>query len=214
MSLLSIYNNPDNTIAVWKTEEDISFFMQSLQPDIVHQLQLEKFTYGQKKLEQLSSRYLLQTIIGEEEIKLLRKAPNGMPYLESSANRISISHTKNHSAVIVASNRSCGIDIETIHERVRKVAHKFLNAAELEIIQKAEKETAMLTLFWSAKETIYKIYAKRMVDFSEHIILSNAIFTSENKGQLQGMFQKENERFEVVVSFEFIDGQVLTYAVV
>jgi hypothetical protein len=53
-----------------------------------------------------------------------------------------------------------------------------------------------------------------MVDFSEHIILSNAIFTSENKGQLQGMFQKENERFEVVVSFEFIDGQVLTYAVV
>jgi 4'-phosphopantetheinyl transferase len=211
MPLLRINNSEHATVAVWKTEEDAAFFMQSFSNDVLKEMNLQRFTNESKQIEQLSSRYLLQTVIGSESMQSFRKAENGKPYLETNAQHISISHTKNHSAIIVSKAGACGIDIEAIHPRVKKVAHKFIRADEASLISEANEVERMM-LLWSAKETVYKVYANKEVDFKEHILLTDLQFTSEYTGRLKGKLEKDSELLEMEIAFEFFDGHVMTFA--
>jgi 4'-phosphopantetheinyl transferase len=212
MPLVKINSSEHATVAVWKTEEDAAFFMQSLSKEVLKEMNLERFTNESKLLEQLSSRYLLQTVIGADEMQLFRKAENGKPYFETNDKYVSISHAKEHSAVIVSNKGACGIDIETIHPRVKKIAHKFIGAAETSLITE-KNEIEVMMLLWSAKETIYKVYANKEVDFKEHIFLSDIAFTSEQSGELKGKLKKDAGILELNVVFEFFNRQILTYAI-
>jgi phosphopantetheinyl transferase (holo-ACP synthase) len=131
--------------------------------------------------------------------------------VETNDKHVSISHTKEHSAIIVSNKGACGIDIEAVRPRVKKIAHKFIGTAEASLITEAN-EIELMMLFWSAKETIYKVYANKEVDFKEHIFLSDIAFTSKQSGALKGTLKKDTELLELNVAFDFFDGQVMTYA--
>jgi len=211
MGLLKADRGEQTTVAVWKTEEDASFFMNAFSAEVLSQFNLAQISNVSKQLEFLSSRYLLQTIIGADSMQLFRKAESGMPYLENSNNFISISHTIEHSAVIVSNTGLCGIDIEAVHPRVQKIAHKFMNDTERELL-KADDDIERIMLLWSAKETVYKLYGNKKVDFKEEILLNDLSFTSPQSGILNGTLVKDAHKIELEVKFEFFDGQVLTYA--
>ena len=51
---------------------------------------------------------------------------NGIPYIEKSNKEISITHTKNTIAIIIA-DFPCGIDIEQNNRNTLKIKHKFTN---------------------------------------------------------------------------------------
>ena len=84
----------------------------------------------------------------------------GAPLL-SNGKAISISHSKNFIAVIIT-NKSASIDMEHISEKALKVAPKFLNKQERSKANNSEQAT----LFWSAKECLYKIHKERGLTFS------------------------------------------------
>lgn len=212
MPLIKTYERDQSKIAIWKTEEDADFFRNSLSTDVLKYMRLENFTNESKQLEQLSSRHLLQTIIGETQMKRFRKSESGMPFIEEGQVYISLSHTKEHSAVIVSNKGLCGIDVETVHPRVLKIADKFVGKNERQLITD-DRETEMLMLLWSAKETVYKLYARKEIDFKEHIFLSDLQFTSDYAGQLKALLKNNFVSLGMNVEFEFFDGQILTYAV-
>jgi phosphopantetheinyl transferase len=209
MPLILFNTEPQKTIAVWKIEEEPEYFLQHFPPEIWAELQLEHYTFKHQKLEQLSSRLLLKNIIGIEAISMMRKTASGMPFIQNNNMQISISHTTKYSAVMVSEKR-CGIDIESVHPRVKKVAGKYLHSSEIRLIDSNE-DIRILTLLWSAKESIYKIYAKGMVNFKEHITISQIGYTTAESGYLSGKFSKNHEAFEVFLNFDFFDGHVLTY---
>jgi phosphopantetheinyl transferase len=202
---------PDATVAVWKTEETADFFLSSFHAETLSLFQLNNISNASKQLELLSSRYLLQTLIGAEQMLQFRKAESGMPYLENSQRHISLSHTKEHSAVMICDAGVCGIDIETVHPRVQKVAHKFMNDSEKGLL-KSDDDFETMMLLWSAKETIYKLYGNKKVDFKEHLLLSDLNFTTPQTGTLKGTLRKDEFQLELKIMFEFFEGQVLTYA--
>ena len=144
---------------------------------------------------------------------LLDKAANidydekGKPFLTNSNKHISISHSHNKLAIIVNENEATGIDIELIRDKVLKIKHKFLSSAELE---DANDSPEKLLIYWAAKETLYKIYGRKEVDFIEHLFVKP--FTKHNLGTIIGEINLPNFHESFQLNYQLLDDYVLVYA--
>src|SRR5258708_4654171 len=132
----------DSTIALWRIDEDISFFEAKfdLHPHILNE---------SKKLQWFSTRHLLNEMLGTDTEVL--KYERGKPYLKNLQHHISISHTAAFAAVMICPNCSVGIDLEMVNPKVERIAHKFLRDDEISAIKPDEK-IEKLILYWSVKE--------------------------------------------------------------
>lgn len=88
---------------------------------------------------------------------------HGAPQLNNQQH-ISISHSKTHIAIIIG-EKKVSVDLEIISKKAESVVNKFLNNRELKLI--LNHETA--TLFWSAKESLFKLHQRGMVNFKKDI---------------------------------------------
>jgi phosphopantetheine--protein transferase-like protein len=106
----------------------------------------------------------------EADLSKMVMADNGKPYLQGVPFHFSFSHCKGYAAVAVSDTDPIGIDIEIIHPRILKVAHKFLNALEKEMIAEMSEEDQLqqMAFFWAAKEAMYKQHEQLGIDFSNH----------------------------------------------
>lgn len=93
----------------------------------------------------------------------------GKPFVNGGAN-ISISHSGN-TLVMMRSAEPCGVDIEMVHPRVRKVRHKFLNDAELLITENVDDYR--LAQYWTAKEAMFKVSGSDRVFMRSNIFVHN-----------------------------------------
>ena len=107
---------------------------------------------------------------GEAEIKY---NDNGKPYLVSSSEYISVSHTQCCIAVAISS-RPIGIDVERIATKVLALKEKFLSVSEIQSID-SNKELIHTLLLWSAKESIFKLMDATGVDFKKSIHIKKFI---------------------------------------
>ena len=190
--------NTTTSLAIWKIEEPEAFFLDyvSLKSNITH---------PQKRLQHLAGRYLLQYLFPHFPINNIHIADTGKPYLESGQYQFSISHSGEYAAAIVSTTtQRTGIDLEIVRPKVSKIAHRFLNQEEIirligegidfksenltQIQSKLLPKLAELTLYWCAKETIFKWWGIGDVNFSEMIRIDH--FTIETNGIMKGRFIK------------------------
>ena len=133
---------------------------------------VERFAAPHRRLEWLSVRLLLITMLGRQDVAdaLIGYTPAGAPYLLDHTHALSISHTKGYVAVMLAPWGSRpGIDLEQWGERVCKVASRFMREDE-EVPLYYESPVAALLLHWSAKEAMYKSMPQQeAVDFKQHL---------------------------------------------
>lgn len=133
---------------------------------------VERFAAPHRRLEWLSVRLLLITMLGRQDVAdaLIGYTPAGAPYLLDHTHALSISHTKGYVAVMLAPWGSHpGIDLEQWGERVCKVASRFMREDE-EVPLYHESSVAALLLHWSAKEAMYKSMPQQeAVDFKQHL---------------------------------------------
>jgi phosphopantetheine--protein transferase-like protein len=94
-------------------------------------------------------------------------ADNGKPFLQGVPFHFSFSHCKGYAACAV-DEKPVGIDIEIIHPRISKVAHKFLNDKEKAMIAALEEKDQLnqLAFLWAAKEAMYKKHEQLGIDFA------------------------------------------------
>ena len=112
----------------------------------------------------------------------------GKPSLRNDKRQISISHTQGMVAVQIG-NKYAGVDVEKISGRVAKIAHKFLSPTELKAID-IKNQLLHMYAYWGAKETIYKIYGRRRLDFKENIKIEP--FKIETKGSIKANLKIED----------------------
>lgn len=155
-------------LAVWQiTESDEELFSKhAFEP---------KQEYSQKRNRELAvSHILLNYLLGYDAHLNLQKDNYGKPFLDNSNIAVSFSHSKQMVACIIDMNgQAVGIDIEIIRESIIGIAHKFHtlndNAPLAEILSNH--------LVWGGKEVLYKIYAKKELDFIHHLSVN---FDSKN----------------------------------
>ncbi|MDA3883364.1 MAG: hypothetical protein PF481_08755 [Bacteroidales bacterium] len=107
--------------------------------------------HNSRKREFLSVRKLLHTVFPQKK-HIIQYSKSGKP--ECSEYSISISHSHNYIAIICTPNKQVSIDIEEYRNIIEKTAPKFISEQEKKCFQSIEE----LTLVWSSKEVLYKLF--------------------------------------------------------
>jgi phosphopantetheinyl transferase len=172
----------ENTrLGVWKIEETEEFFKGNVP-------QHRDVTHPHKRLQHLAGRFLLQFLFPDFPYHLIEIADTRKPFLPDEQYHFSISHCGDYAAAIVSKDSRVGIDIEIPVEKILKIADKFLSKEEHSIFNiprltesvgqehsilndPLTTHHSLLTLLWSAKESVFKWYGNGGVDFRKEIQL-------------------------------------------
>jgi phosphopantetheinyl transferase len=145
--------------AIWQIDEPESFFKErtGLAPDI---------KFEKRRMEHLAGRFLLKHL--KEDFPLFNIVPDqhDKPRIADNTYYFSISHSWPYVAAIISPEHECGIDIQTWHNNIQKIQHKFLSAEEQSLFK---NDRRMLTMAWCAKEAAYKWQGRRGVEFIDHL---------------------------------------------
>ena len=143
------------------------------------------------------------------------------PYLENEAYHFSISHCGQYAAAIVSRCNRTGIDIELMTDKIKRIAHKFLDEEEEKVLGERSGQLPLnasdlplnlLTMAWSTKESVFKWYGKGEVDFRMHMNIKKLIPINDHQYSTILKFKKNEELFLYLHSY-FFDDLCLSYVV-
>lgn len=202
--------NPSRLVGIWHISENLDQLRQLFVLNEQQEEELSLFKVDTKKLEWISARILIKLLAAQFNINLegIEKDENGKPSLRGSTCEISLSHSFPYVAAIIDKSHDVGIDIEQPKEKLNKVAHRFLAQSELDFIK---NDTVMLCKAWCAKETLYKIYGKRGLAFSENLILEP--YDNSRFGTITGNVIVNGSTKKHKLEYKVTEDYVLTYNV-
>lgn len=208
MPLLYIKKLDEHTkLGLWELTEQKEELREALPSYVAVEERLEK-VHPKRQREWLASRVLVYKMLQEftsRPIQLLRNQ-YGKPYFPDSRFHVSISHSPQLAAVILSDKYEVGIDIELISSKALRVQDKFLTDGEKAYTLANEKNTC---LYWSAKETLYKLYSRKQLIFKENL----QIAPTDEPNELQGRVNTENFSKLYQIHFEALLNHVLTYCI-
>ncbi len=204
---LALYRNitDHSSFAIWQITEDKDALLERL-PENERKGGLAKHDKGQS--EYAASRLLTSILCQRHglDYRGIKKDDCDKPHLIGEMAHISISHSHPYAAAMIHMKESCGIDIERPQEKIHRIAHKFINSDEQSWVgEKSEN----LTLVWSAKETLYKIYGRKKLAFKEDMM----VLPSHNKAgeSLVGTVNSENSEKKYNLGIERIEDFIITF---
>ncbi len=180
--------NDKFSLALWELSEPFEelskqFYSVASKKDIE---KANSFKYEGRKSEWMASRLLMAKLF--DEYVNISYNEQGKPYIDKGNLNISISHTRGMVAVIV-SDKITAIDIEKTGNRVLRVEDKFMSYKEKLQIDQRNKAKNLL-IYWSAKETLYKMHTTRGLDFKKNLFVNK--FNLNKKGQIIGEIRTES----------------------
>ncbi|MGE3823491.1 MAG: 4'-phosphopantetheinyl transferase superfamily protein [Bacteroidia bacterium] len=200
--------NSNDTIAVCSFDETIenefSKLKKTISPEELNDIR--NFKNENFRRQKMAGRVLLNNILGEEG--KIEYNQHGKPLLKSHPFDISFSHAKDKVAVML-SKKTAGIDIQDITPRIRKIVHKYMNQPELNSLKEETYDT-QATLYWCAKEALYKAYGERQLIFTDNIIIEPFSFVP-GSGNFKGSIVLENSRKDFTLKYEIIGIFALVY---
>jgi phosphopantetheinyl transferase len=196
--------NKTSKTGLWHIEENEDFFLNRVPVP-------GQVSHPHKRLQHLAGRYLLPILFDDFPLNEILIADTRKPYLPDEQYHFSISHCGQYAAAIASSTHRVGIDIEIPTLKVLRIAHKFLNQRETELINQTgstEELLQMTTLFWSCKEALFKWNSAAGVDFSDHLRI-HAVEGSLNEGILHCSIQQPVYT-ELITHYSFINGLMMS----
>jgi len=195
-------NNVSETvkIGIWKITESEDELLNALIGKGFDESTIYQTKNKQRLKQWLATRILLSHFFDNATINY---DDLGKPHLDNGWH-ISISHSNEFVAMIINQNEPCGIDIEKVTPKIERIKHKFLNPLDLQTITSLEH----LTLYWGAKEALYKYYGKKEVLFIENLFIYNF---SENEGSFNGEIKMPDFQKEIPMAWERLEDFVLVY---
>ncbi len=190
----TIYPNKNSIVIIWKINESLS----ALQNMTKEKSNIKNII---KRKEFYASRILIENLCKSFNIRYygIIKNDSGKPYLKNRTENISISHSFPYVAGILNEEKKCGIDIEKIQKKILKINHKFLSKSEL---NKIKNNTKKNTIYWSAKESLYKLKGE-FLSFKNDI----KIIELKNSFNIYGKILSK----KILLNVEEIDGYIITY---
>lgn len=190
--------NEDTILIVWHITEPIDFFTTHFTDSIT-----DETAPARDSLQWWASRACFINYF-DTGIKILKNGDNKPRLLHAGVfYEVSITHSFEYAAVMISKSLKVGIDIERIDARISRVKQKFCSDTELVM---ANNDIEKLTLIWSAKEALYKLYSKKQVIFKEnlHIDISD-------KGDCSGAIRMSDYDVLLPVHVMKINNYVLTW---
>ena len=148
---------------VWHITEDEQSLVKGISLTSNCNERLQAMSHSNQRKGFLAVRSIVETA-GLSLDQILYNT-DGKPYLENGPH-MSFSHTKDFAAVAIG-QAPLGVDVERHRAKVKRVAKKFVNPADL-----APQQTiAELTDLWCVKESMYKAISMPGIRFSKDIFV-------------------------------------------
>lgn len=128
------------------------------------------FRTDSRRQQWLSYRLLLKTLLEDDHLVIIYDHA-GKPYLEEHSYHISVTHTLKYAAAAICKTGRVGIDMEAEGRNLTRISSKYCSDEELAEINNPS-DLFRLTLYWCAKEALYKLYGLKQLDFRQHIRIS------------------------------------------
>lgn len=198
-------------LGLWQLTESAEQLWSALP---AHAHYLARFPDGRD--EARTQQWLAGRVLAHQALRELSDAPatlandaNGRPYFQELPHYgVSLSHSGSWVAVLLSSQAAVGIDIEMIRPKAQRLAPRFLSETER---ADAGDDAAKCSLYWSAKETLYKLHSRRGLVFREQLLLNP--FELREAGVLTGHLLFENFRSQHHIHYlRPSPDYVLTYA--
>lgn len=158
-----------------------------------------QFKHIKRQREFVATRILRHSIFG---FKHIHYNTIGAPYIEGEG-FISISHSQNLIGIAVNESFQVGFDLENSSDKAKRLHTKFLNQKE-RIIFDTEDEMEM-TKCWSAKETLYKLAGRNLLDFKKELVLDK-----NDLNEISGTIINPEETIEVKLHDFIYKNQIIT----
>ncbi len=202
--------NQDTVLAIWKITETIENLLAQVDFNKYDQASYDVISNDEKKLEWLSSRLTIRHLVEKigKKYKGIIKDKHKKPYLKDINYHLSISHSFPYAAAIIHKTNPVGIDIEMPREKIERISKRFLSDVELEA---ANENIEVLSIYWSAKETLYKIYGKKKLIFRKNIEV--LAFEMSDEGETEGIIKIDDEVTTYTLRFIKIDNHYLVYSI-
>lgn len=183
-------------LAIWSIQEPASFFETDVQL-------ASPIANEERRVQHLAVRLLFKLMMPEADLSQLVMADNGKPYLLGLPFHFSFSHCKGYAACAVDDKQPVGIDIEIIHPRIAKVAHKFLNEQEKAMIADLDEKDQLnqMAFLWAAKEAMYKKHEQLGIDFAKDFNILE--LTTGDRGTVAAEILHKGVHAKVALDFHF-----------
>jgi len=229
--LLTTHPFPDTTFGLWQIAEEESFFREELPLSREEEAEITRLKNDLRRHEWLASRWLLHKMTGAPQRLPLAKDAFSKPFFHENQHlACSLSHSHgivgalisdfrfqnpdSRLRIIPPSNLKSGIwnldsgigcDIQVLVPKMPRLAPKFLNLKESKFVQKhtASAQYDLFHVFWTAKESLYKAYGLKALDFRVHLRVEPFKW-KENTGAAKGWVEKDNFRQAYRLRFEKI----------
>ncbi|MFC3810764.1 4'-phosphopantetheinyl transferase family protein [Lacihabitans lacunae] len=157
-------------VLVWQVRETYHEALVLAKLSELGKQELESIANEQKRIEFLISRIAIKELASRLNIDFsgIGKDEHGKPFLINSHWEISITHTVDFIGVVFREKLPLGMDIEKPQNKMLKVLPRLMVDSEIELMGDSLEYA---TIFWSAKEALYKLYGKRKVDFKENLLV-------------------------------------------
>lgn len=185
--------------AVWQITESTSFFEHDLQLSVQEQDDYEHYS-GNRKLEWLASRWLLDQISEQKPRMPISKDEYSKPFFPSNTDYgCSLSHSHGIVAALLVQKTNLssedaiiGCDIQILVPKIKNIAPKFINETEFQLIESLSEDAYfdLLHILWTSKESMYKAYGMKSLDFKKNIHLSSFTWDGQ-QGEAAGKVAKE-----------------------
>ncbi|TNE66634.1 MAG: 4'-phosphopantetheinyl transferase superfamily protein [Bacteroidetes bacterium] len=191
---LNLHSAAQQTLrfGTWQITEDETYFREDLPLTPEEEADLARFK-GIRRLEWLASRWLLHILTGANiRLPLVKNAFAKPFFLHRPELHCSLSHS--HGIVgAMLSDSICGCDLQVLVEKMPRLASKFLHVEEARFLQNYSKteQFELMHVFWTAKESLYKAYGLKELDFRGHIRL-DPFQWSESTAEATGWIRKDD----------------------
>lgn len=193
-------------LLVWEAREDPGQLLTLLPSTILTDAEYEHIKSPAKKLELLTSRVAIRHLAHELGIQFdgIKKDEHGKPYLVNSTWHFSVTHSRHFMGVIMHPQKPVGIDIELPQTKMWRILPRLFNPQEIEDIG---DDLNKMSVYWSAKEALYKLYGKRSTDFRTNLLIHN------REGILEGEILMPDHHETHLLDTQQIDDYFLVWAV-
>lgn len=164
MGLLSHITTPlGHEIAFWNMRLDLDALSDLTPLTAEDKVEAAGLHHDKRKREWIASRAALR--IGLQEQGAVLYHPTGKPYLEGS--ELSLSHCLPLAGALKHPSMA-GIDIQIADEKIAVIRSKFAHPDELAAADNCRNSLDYLTILWSAKEALFKVYGQGLA-FAEQL---------------------------------------------
>ncbi len=199
------YQAEERAWGIWKITEDEQTLLDQVKD---YESISGIITHPEKRLEFIAGRVLARKLLEAlgKPFEGVTKDVFGKPFFKENTCQLSLSHSYPYVASLADIRQSVGIDLEQIKKKLLKIGPRVLHPSEL---QDAGDDETKHCIYWCAKEALLKIYGKKDLVFSEHLLINP--FNLEKEGNLTGKIMVNETETVILLQYFVYDNFVVVF---